>query len=71
MEQAADPSLLLLLLLFLLPLQQQYPIDNKVLVAIEVVVMAILEGKRYEGYKKTGEVRGRPAAAMCNWAAVG
>jgi hypothetical protein len=36
---------------------QQYPIDNKVLLAIEVVVMAILEGKRYEGYKKTGEVR--------------
>jgi hypothetical protein len=36
---------------------QQYPIDNKVLLAIEVVVMAILEAKRYEGYKKTGEVR--------------
>jgi hypothetical protein len=34
---------------------EQYPIDNKVLLAIEVVVMAILEGKRYEGYKKTGE----------------
>ncbi|KAF6256350.1 light-harvesting protein of photosystem I [Scenedesmus sp. NREL 46B-D3] len=34
---------------------EDYPIDNKVLLAIEVVVMAILEGKRYEGYKKTGE----------------
>jgi hypothetical protein len=45
-------------------LQQQYPIDNNVLLAIEVVVMAILEGKRYEGYKKTGEVR-----ACCSTAA--
>lgn len=35
---------------------QTYPIDTKVLAAIEVVVFAILEGKRYEGYKKTGEV---------------
>jgi hypothetical protein len=35
-----------------------------VLLAIEVVVMAILEGKRYEGYKKTGEVRAAAAARL-------
>lgn len=39
-----------------LDMLQSYPIDTKVLAAIEVVVFAILEGKRYEGYKKTGEV---------------
>ena len=33
--------------------------DNKTLLAIEVPVMAILEAKRYEGYKKTGEVGSR------------
>jgi hypothetical protein len=27
-----------------------------VLAAIEVAVFAVLEAKRYEGYKKTGEV---------------
>jgi len=37
-------------------MMQSYPIDTKVLAIIEVVVFAILEGKRYEGYKKTGEV---------------
>lgn len=41
---------------------QKYPIDNTVLLAIEVVVMGLLEAKRYEGYKKTGEVRRLHAA---------
>lgn len=36
---------------------QSYPLDNKTLLAIEIPVMALLEAKRYEGYKKTGEVR--------------
>jgi len=34
---------------------ESYPIDTKVLAAIEIAVFAVLEGKRYEGYKKTGE----------------
>ncbi len=34
----------------------EYPIDNKTLAIIELVVFAFLEGKRYEGYKKTGAV---------------
>jgi hypothetical protein len=34
---------------------ESYPLDNKTLLAIEVPVMALLEAKRYEGYKKTGE----------------
>lgn len=37
-------------------LLQDYPLDTKTLLAIEIPVMAILEAKRYEGYKKTGEV---------------
>lgn len=37
---------------------QSYPIDTKVLLAVEAVVFAVLEAKRYEGYKKTGEVGG-------------
>lgn len=36
---------------------QTYALDNKTLLAIEIPVMAVLEAKRYEGYKKTGEVR--------------
>lgn len=31
------------------------PIDVKVLAAIEIAVFAVLEGARYEGFKKTGE----------------
>lgn len=53
--------------------QQSYPLDNKTLLAIEVPVMALLEAKRYEGYKKTGEVRGvrseaGDVCALCNGA---
>eukprot|EP00197_Chlamydomonas_leiostraca_P007830 CAMPEP_0202859490 /NCGR_PEP_ID=MMETSP1391-20130828/1574_1 /ASSEMBLY_ACC=CAM_ASM_000867 /TAXON_ID=1034604 /ORGANISM="Chlamydomonas leiostraca, Strain SAG 11-49" /LENGTH=249 /DNA_ID=CAMNT_0049538523 /DNA_START=46 /DNA_END=795 /DNA_ORIENTATION=- len=33
---------------------QQYAIDNQTLAAIEAVAFIFLEGKRYEGYKKTG-----------------
>lgn len=36
---------------------QTYALDNKTLLAVEIPVMAVLEAKRYEGYKKTGEVR--------------
>eukprot|EP00879_Flechtneria_rotunda_P000678 GHRR01000793.1.p1 GENE.GHRR01000793.1~~GHRR01000793.1.p1 ORF type:complete len:284 (+),score=70.63 GHRR01000793.1:91-852(+) len=34
---------------------ESYPIDNRVLLAIGLVVMGVLEAKRYEGWKKTGE----------------
>jgi len=33
---------------------QSYPIDTLPLIVIEALVFAFLEGKRYEGYKKTG-----------------
>jgi hypothetical protein len=49
-------------------MMQSYPIDTKVLAIIEVVVFAILEGKRYEGYKKTGEV-GRQCGSVAAAAA--
>jgi hypothetical protein len=48
---------------------QSYPLDNKTLLAIEVPVMALLEAKRYEGYKKTGEVRSRDTAVLLRWTA--
>ena len=43
------------------PPLQKYAIDTLPLAVIEVVVFAILEAKRYDIYKKTGEVglRGR------------
>ena len=34
---------------------EQYALDTKTLAIIEVAVFAVLEAKRYEGYKKTGE----------------
>jgi hypothetical protein len=34
---------------------ETYALDNKTLLAVEIPVMAVLEAKRYEGYKKTGE----------------
>lgn len=34
---------------------QKYALDNQTLALIEVAVFAVLEGKRYEIYKKTGE----------------
>ena len=36
---------------------QTYAFDNQTLAAIEVAVLAVLEGMRYNGYKKTGSVR--------------
>jgi hypothetical protein len=38
-------------------LLQPYALDFTTLAAIELAVFAVLEFKRYEGYKKTGEVR--------------
>lgn len=35
---------------------QKYALDNNTLALIELAVFAVLEGKRYEIYKKTGEV---------------
>lgn len=46
---------------------QTYALDNKTLLAIEVPVMALLEAKRYEGYKKTGEVRGSEYSCVVAW----
>jgi hypothetical protein len=34
---------------------ETYALDTKTLAIIEVAVFAVLESKRYEGYKKTGE----------------
>jgi hypothetical protein len=44
---------------------QEYALDKPTLAIITVVVLGVLEGKRYEGYKKTGKVRSRPARAGC------
>lgn len=33
---------------------ENYPLDNKTLAIIEVVVLGLLEAKRYQGWKKTG-----------------
>lgn len=41
---------------YLRPGLQKYAIDSVPLAIIEAVVFAVLEGKRYEIYKKTGEV---------------
>jgi hypothetical protein len=35
-------------------------LDNKTLALIEVVVLGFAEAKRYESFKKTGEVRDGP-----------
>lgn len=43
---------------------QQYAIDNQTLALIEIAVFAVLESKRYEGYKKTGEV-GSSTVQIC------
>lgn len=34
---------------------EKYPLSFPVLVAVEIAVFAVLETKRYEGYKRTGE----------------
>ncbi len=46
---------------------QTYPIDNTTLAIIEVITFAFLEGKRYEGYKKTGAVRLRVCVCVGGW----
>lgn len=35
---------------------QKYALDTTQLAVIELAVVGLLEAKRYEGYKKTGEV---------------
>lgn len=36
---------------------EQYPIDNKTLILVEIATFAVLEGLRARGWEKTGEVR--------------
>ncbi len=48
-----------------MPARQNYPIDNKTLAIIEVVVLGLLEAKRYQGWKKTGTVSGGSTQAAC------
>jgi hypothetical protein len=45
------------------PPPQTYALDTKTLAIIQVVVFAVLEGKRYEGFKKTGGV----SAWLAGW----
>lgn len=44
---------------------KEYALPTTTLVAIEVAVMAVLEAKRIEGFKKTGEVR-QSCEAKCS-----
>jgi hypothetical protein len=42
---------------------QKYALDFTTLAAIEIAVFAVLEYKRYEGWKKTGQVPANPSLA--------